>query len=104
MQLNEILVKTTKPKKRVGRGGNRGTTSGRGTKGQKSRAGRKIRPAIRDLIKRIPKKRGVKFKKPRTETIAVDFYMINDRFTAGEKISPKMLDKKGIINLPNRGM
>ena len=43
---------------RVGRGGKRGTTSGKGTKGQKSRSGRRIRPAIRDLIQRLPKRRG----------------------------------------------
>lgn len=44
-----------KKKKRIGRGGKRGTFSGRGTKGQKARAGRKIRPAIRDLIQSLPK-------------------------------------------------
>lgn len=43
---------------RVGRGGKRGTTSGKGQKGQKARAGRRIRPAERDLIIRIPKLRG----------------------------------------------
>lgn len=49
-------------KKRIARGGKRGTTSGRGTKGQKSRAGHRIRPAERDLILRIPKKRGFRNK------------------------------------------
>jgi len=47
---------------RVGRGGKRGTTSGKGTKGQKSRAGRVIRPAERDYIQRLPKLRGYKNK------------------------------------------
>ena len=42
----------------MGRGGKRGRPSGRGTKGQKSRAGRRIRPAERDLIIRLPKRRG----------------------------------------------
>lgn len=51
-----------KTKKRVGRGGKRGTYSGRGVKGQKSRAGRRIRPAVRDLIQQIPKLRGAKNK------------------------------------------
>ena len=46
-------------KKRIGRGGKRGTTSGRGTKGQKSRSGHRIRPAIRDLLQRLPKLRGL---------------------------------------------
>ncbi len=59
MQIHQI----SKPKKqnsakRVGRGGKRGTYSGRGMKGQKSRAGANIRPAIRDFIQQIPKLRG----------------------------------------------
>src|SRR3989344_2968046 len=49
-------------KKRVGRGGKRGTTSGKGTKGQRSRSGHRIRPAERDLIIRLPKLRGLKNK------------------------------------------
>lgn len=44
--------------RRVGRGGKRGTFSGRGVKGQKSRAGHGIRPQIWDYIARIPKLRG----------------------------------------------
>ena len=60
MQLHQLQPKhTPKDKKpRVGRGGKRGTTSGHGTKGQKSRSGRRIRPAERDLIQRLPKLRG----------------------------------------------
>jgi len=61
MQLHELQpTNKKKTKKRVGRGGKRGTYSGRGIKGQKSRAGRKIRPAIRDLMQRTPKLRGAK--------------------------------------------
>jgi len=61
MQLHELRPKTQSlSKKRVGRGGTRGKTSGRGEKGQGSRSGRKYRPAERDLIMRIPKLRGVK--------------------------------------------
>ncbi len=60
MQLHHIARRGEKLKRRIGRGGKRGTTSGRGTKGQKSRAGRRIRPAVRDLILRLPKRRGYK--------------------------------------------
>ena len=42
----------------MGRGGKRGTTSGRGQKGQGAHAGRGIRPAERDYIQRLPKLRG----------------------------------------------
>ena len=59
MQLHTLQpLNSLKGKKRVGRGGKRGTYSGRGQKGQRSRAGRKIRPAMRDLIQRLPKLRG----------------------------------------------
>lgn len=49
-------------KKYVGRGGKRGTTSGKGTKGQRSRSGHRIRMAKRDLLIRLPKLRGYKNK------------------------------------------
>ncbi len=63
MQLHQLKPTTkSRKRKRVGRGGKRGTYSGRGMKGQKSRAGHKIRPAERDLIQRLPKLRGFKFK------------------------------------------
>ena len=52
-------------KPRVGRGGKRGTYSGRGMKGQKSRSGHRIRPAERDYIQRLPKRRGFKNKSVR---------------------------------------
>ena len=59
MQLHTLSRKTPNKKSRsVGRGGKRGKTSGRGTKGQNARAGRKKRPELRDFIKRVPKLRG----------------------------------------------
>ena len=59
MQLHDLRSgKDFATKKRIGRGGKRGTTSGRGQKGQKSRSGHRMRPAIRDLIIRTPKLRG----------------------------------------------
>jgi len=66
MQLHNLTKTTQSPKPRIGRSGKRGSYSGRGIKGQKSRAGHKIRPALRDLIIRIPKKRGFR-NKPTTE-------------------------------------
>ncbi|MEK7087229.1 MAG: 50S ribosomal protein L15, partial [Patescibacteria group bacterium] len=59
MQLHHIKPNhKLKKVKRVARGGKRGGYSGRGIKGQKSRAGAGIRPAIRDLMMRLPKQRG----------------------------------------------
>ena len=63
MQLHKLKPNyKAKKRKRIGRGGKRGTYSGRGIKGQKSRAGGKLRPEMRDIIKKIPKKRGYRFK------------------------------------------
>lgn len=59
MQLHEL--KPTSPRKgakRIGRGGKRGKTSGRGHKGQKARAGNSTRPEMREIIKKLPKLRG----------------------------------------------
>ena len=59
MQLHTLQSKTKRKRgKQVGRGGTRGKTAGRGTKGQNARAGRKKRPELRDTIKRVPKLRG----------------------------------------------
>jgi large subunit ribosomal protein L15 len=59
MQFHILKRKTPNKKhKTVGRGGTRGKTSGRGTKGQNARAGHKKRPELRDFIKRVPKLRG----------------------------------------------
>ena len=56
MQLHDLKRKTeNKDVKRVGRGGGRGKTSGRGTKGQNARAGHKKRPEIREILKKLPK-------------------------------------------------
>src|SRR3989344_31942 len=66
MKLHELTSSGHKGKKRIGRGGKRGTTSGRGTKGQRSRAGRRIRPAFRDLLIRLPKRRGFR-NKPKSD-------------------------------------
>ena len=82
MQLHELKVKKKPHPQRIGRGGKRGSYSGRGVKGQKSRAGRRIRPALRDLIIRIPKKRGFR-NKPKSEKP-----FILDIAVLGEKLSP----------------
>ena len=59
MQIHELKPKNKiKRGKRVGRGGKKGSCSGKGMKGQKSRAGRKFQPIIRELIKRYPKLKG----------------------------------------------
>jgi large subunit ribosomal protein L15 len=106
MQLHELKKSTgAKTARRVGRGGKRGKTSGRGHKGQKSRAGRKIRPAMRDIIKRLPKMRGHGKNRSRTvnpdRTLAkatpVNLHELEKAFASGDRVSPKELVAKGIV-------
>jgi large subunit ribosomal protein L15 len=70
MKLHELKTIKSRRSRRVGRGGKRGTTAGRGTKGQRSRAGHRIRPAERDLIIRLPKRRGFR-NKPKSDAAVV---------------------------------
>jgi len=98
MQLHQ-LKPIHKPKKarRVGRGGKRGTYAGRGIKGQKARAGRRLKPVIRELIKKYPKLRGYRFK-PKKEILAiVNIEVLEKKFKTSEIVSPKTLLEKKII-------
>lgn len=85
----------------VGRGGKRGKTSGRGTKGQLARAGHKVRPELRDTIKRLPKLRGRgrnSFLSIQTKPIVVALSALS-AFKSGEKVTPKTLADKGVISM-----
>lgn len=106
MQIHQVKPKTkNKKNKRVGRGGKRGTYSGRGLKGQKSRAGRKIRPQLRDIIKRIPKKRGHRFNQIQPDFFAiVNLSDIDNKFEDGEKVTPESLFEKKLIKKSKKKM
>lgn len=98
MQLSTLTPRNKgKDKKRIGRGGKRGTTSGKGTKGQKSRSGHRIRPAERDIIKRLPKLRGYRFQSQRDKAVPVSLARINKVFESGETVTPKSLAERGLI-------
>ncbi|MBI2046333.1 MAG: 50S ribosomal protein L15 [Parcubacteria group bacterium] len=110
MQLHELKPHTvSRSKKIVGRGGKRGKTSGRGTKGQKARAGRKIRPEIRDTIKRLPKRRG--YGKHRAESVnaqtvkpaILNLSAVEKHFNEGEIVSPQALLAKRLISRQGQG-
>ncbi len=95
MRLNELKPKTNRDKiKRIGRGGKRGTYSGRGQKGQKARAGRNIRPGLRDIIIRTPKLRGFKNKPKSLKMIAVSLSKIDKM--SEQEINVEVLKKYGI--------
>lgn len=97
MQIHEVKPKTKiKQKKRIGRGGKRGTYSGKGIKGQKSRAGAKMRPIVRDLLKRYPKLRGHNFS-PNSNVLAINISVLDKVFDDGAIIEPKTLSLKGLV-------
>lgn len=98
MQLHQVrpLHKLRKAR-RVGRGGKKGTTAGRGTKGQKARAGAKIRPAERDLIKKLPQLRGVYFKSFKIKPAAVNLDLIDKKFSEDQKVNPQTLLALGLV-------
>ncbi|MBI2096775.1 MAG: 50S ribosomal protein L15 [Candidatus Sungbacteria bacterium] len=99
MQLHSLRPQTKRRReKRIGRGGKRGTTSGRGTKGQKARAGHKIRPQLRDLIKRFPKLRGYKFHSFQLKPYPVSLTLLEKHFSAGDSVTAEKLAAKGIIS------
>ena len=87
----------------VGRGGKRGKTSGRGGKGQTARAGHKIRPEVRDLIKKLPKRRGHGKNRARTvktnriAVSAVNLAALEASYKAGETVSPASLVARGLV-------
>ena len=96
-------------RKRVGRGyssGHGGHESGRGTKGQGSRSGVKVRPGFEGgqtpFWMRFPK-RG--FKNPaRTEYAIVNLSQLEARFDAGEVVSLEELMARGLVKDPKAGL
>lgn len=99
MQLHELQPKhKNRAKKRVGRGGRKGTYSGHGMKGQKSRAGRKMEPIIRSLIKRYPKLKGYRSFRFDKDFAVVNLNVLEKTAKDGEIINPENLINKGIVS------
>ena len=114
MNLNQLKSHTKrKDAKRVGRGGKRGTYSGKGTKGQKSRAGAGFKQGFRGGDNRLwqlfPKLRGAT-KKPgsnrphmkhryfqlrhdKAKVLNLDFF---NKFEDGQEVTPEFLSHKEI--------
>ena len=89
-----------KEAQQIGRGGTRGKTSGRGTKGQNARAGHKKRPELRDFIKRIPKLRGRGKNintSIETKPTVISLSVISKNFSEGDIVSSQALKEKGLI-------
>ena len=102
MKYNELQVTSNKDRKRVGRGisAGGGKTAGRGTKGQGSRTGKKLRATFmggqRSLVQAIPKARG--FKSLRTAAQVVYLDRLND--FKGKTADNMTLFEAGYISTP----
>ena len=70
---------------RIGRSGKRGSYSGRGQKGQRSRSGHRIRPAERDIILKIPKMRGFRNKPKQDVPVVFNLGQLSSKFKSNAK-------------------
>jgi len=103
MQIHTLTTEhKNKESQRIGRGGKRGTYSGKGQKGQKARAGAKFRNIQKELILKQPKRRGENFKSLQTKPTLVSLVVIAKNYKAGEKVNPKTLVHKGLIRAIGR--
>ena len=93
---------STQKRKRVGRGtgSGKGKTSGRGTKGQKSRTGGGVRPVFEGgqlpLVKRLPKMRGFnnRFK---VYYVPVNLDELDRKFEANAEVTSASLYSVGLL-------
>ncbi len=96
-----MLEKITKKPKRIGRGGSRGGTSGRGTKGQKARTGhhqmrRGFEGGQMPLSRRLPQ-RGFNNALFRVNTCIVSLERLQDVFDDGATIDRTLLVERGVV-------
>lgn len=89
-----------KKRKRVGRGGSRGGTAGRGHKGQKARTSGTVRPGYEGgqmpLFRRLPK-RGFSNASHKKDIVIVNLAQLESKFQDGELVTRQSLIEKGII-------
>ncbi|MEI8343497.1 MAG: 50S ribosomal protein L15 [Candidatus Moraniibacteriota bacterium] len=100
MQIHQLTLKKRKPKKTVGRGGKRGTYSGRGNKGQKARSGAAIDPLFEggrsSLTERLKKVRGFKSRTPKKTVVKI--FDLEKNFKNGDVISIETLVAAKVIS------
>jgi large subunit ribosomal protein L15 len=94
------LEKVVKRRKRIGRGGARGGTSGRGSKGQNARSGGGVRTLFEGgqmpLFRRLPK-RGFSNKRFATNYLIVNLGTLESNFASGDVVDYEALLAKGLI-------
>jgi large subunit ribosomal protein L15 len=103
MKYHELQATPNKDRKRVGRGisAGGGKTAGRGTKGQKSRTGSKIRATFMGgqgpLVRRIPKHKGFKSLRAPAQVVYVDELVV----LKGKTADNQSLYEAGLIATPH---
>ncbi|HBO16948.1 MAG: 50S ribosomal protein L15 [Candidatus Moranbacteria bacterium GW2011_GWE2_35_2-] len=99
MQIHELKVKAKKSRKRIGRGGKRGTYSGKGNKGQKARSGGNVDPLFEggrsSLVDRLKKVRG--FKSIVSKKLVLGLDVLENKFVDGETVNLKTLVAKKVF-------
>jgi large subunit ribosomal protein L15 len=99
MQIHQLSLPTRKAAKRIGRGGKRGTTAGRGTKGQKARSGAKVDPLFEGgrstFVERLKKIRGKKAVNPQKHTVTLS--SLDKAFEDGESITVALLVERKVV-------
>ena len=100
MQLKDLQSTNNprRPAKRIARGGKRGAYSGRGLKGQTSRAGHRMQPIIRQFLKRYPKLRGYHFKALSDKPAIIDLALLETKWDATKIVSPKTLVASKLVS------
>jgi len=101
MQINSLKLKNRRKKRKtIGRGGKKGTYSGKGNKGQKARSGAKVDPLFEGgrstLIDHMKKKRG--FKALNCKKAIINLENISKKFKSGDLVSAESLIKAGLVD------
>lgn len=100
------IAPVCKKRKRVGRGGSRGGTSGKGHKGQKARTGKDLRVGFEGgqmpLFRRLPK-RGFTNARFKVEYTIIHLGRISQSFDEGAEVTKDALVEKGLIK-PKKGV
>lgn len=100
MQIHQLTLPTRKSPKRIGRGGKRGTTSGRGTKGQKARSGASVDPLFEGgrstFVERLKKLRGKKAVNLKKYTVTIA--ALDKAFSDGEKVTIALLIERKVVS------
>lgn len=106
LQLNNLSA-LVKKRKRVGRGGARGGTSGKGHKGQKARSGGYVRRGYEGgqtvLARRLPK-HGFSNTSFRKDVITINIAELDAHCENGETITKAVLVERGLIKAQRNAM